>query len=74
MPFFNPQAQVVGMETDRRGVIDDDVVDAGVRPRVDDEGDDGADGVPVMLQDPVTLMLHFILSLPINIEKGEFLR
>ena len=30
--------------------------------------------VPLLLQDPLTLMLHFILSLPVNIEKGAFVR
>ncbi len=27
--------------------------------------------VPILLQDPVTLMIHFNLSLPVNVERGE---
>ncbi len=29
-------------------------------------------GVPILLQDPVTLMINFILSLPVNVEQGNF--
>ena len=32
----------------------------------------GANQVPLLLQDPITRMLHFILSLPVNIEKAYF--
>jgi hypothetical protein len=28
--------------------------------------------VPFLLQDAITRMLHFILSLPVNIDKGKF--
>ena len=31
-----------------------------------------ANQVPLLLQDPITRMLHFILSLPVNIEKAYF--
>jgi hypothetical protein len=27
--------------------------------------------VPLLLQDPITLMIHFILLLPVNIERGK---
>ena len=50
------------MDTDR-------VIETG--PMSAQDSEEGLKSVPMMLQDPVTLMIHFILSLPINIEKGK---